>query len=90
MLLSGVKRAFSSDPSRRGSVSRSGDNGSQDSSWSSSSMPSPHRTVESSHYPAHDDILETMNDDDISIRSPAANATDLNPMDIRNTTHLCS
>jgi hypothetical protein len=38
-LLSGVKRALSSGPSSRGSGSRSGDNGSQDSLWSSSFVP---------------------------------------------------
>jgi hypothetical protein len=66
-LLSGVKRALSSGPSSRGSGSRSGDNGLQDSSWSSSFVPSPHRTTGLSHYPVNDDILETTNGYDISI-----------------------
>jgi hypothetical protein len=66
-LLSGVKRALSSSPSSRGSGSRFGDNGSQDSLWSSSFVPSPHGTVGSSHYLAHDDVPEAMNGDDISI-----------------------
>jgi hypothetical protein len=30
-------------------------------------MPSPHETAGSSHYLAHDDVPEAMNDDDISI-----------------------
>jgi hypothetical protein len=66
-LLSGVKRALSSSPSNRGSGSRFGDNGSQDSLRSSSFVPSPHGTVGSSHYLAHDDVPEAMNGDDISI-----------------------
>jgi hypothetical protein len=66
-LLSGVKRALSSSPSSRGSGSRSGDNGAQDSPWSSSFMPSLHGTVGSSHYLAHDDIPEATDGDDISI-----------------------
>jgi hypothetical protein len=68
-LLSGVKRVLSSGPSSRGSGSRSGDNGSQDSPWSSSFVPSPHETVGSSRYLAHDDILVAMDDDDISIHT---------------------
>jgi hypothetical protein len=36
--------------------SRSGDNGLQDSPWSSSFMPSPHETTGSSRYLAHDDV----------------------------------
>jgi hypothetical protein len=68
-LLSGVKRALSSGPSSRGSSSRSGDNKSQDSPWSSSFMPSPHETVGSRNYLAHDDVLEAMNGDDFSIRT---------------------
>jgi hypothetical protein len=66
-LLSGVKRALSSSPSSRGSGSRSGDNGSQDSLRSSSFVPSPHGTAGSSHYLAHDDVPEAMNGVDISI-----------------------
>jgi hypothetical protein len=66
-LLSGVKRALSSGPSSQGSSSRSGDNGSQDSLWSSSFMPLPHGTMGSIHYLAHGDIPEATNDDDISI-----------------------
>jgi hypothetical protein len=68
-LLSGVKRALSSGPSSRGSGSRSSNNGSQDSQWSSSFMPSPHGTMGSSHYLAHDDVLEAMYGNDISIRT---------------------
>jgi hypothetical protein len=66
-LLSGVKRALSSGPSSRGSSSRSGDNGSQDSPLSSSFMPSPHGTLGSSRYLLHDDVPEAMNGNDISI-----------------------
>jgi hypothetical protein len=68
-LLSGVKRALSSGSSSRGSGSRTGDNGSQDSLWSSSFMPSPHGTAGSSRYLAHDDVPEATDGDDISIRS---------------------
>jgi hypothetical protein len=68
-LLSGVKRALSSDPSNHGSGSRSGDNESQDPPWSSSFMPSPHETAGSSRYLAHDDVPEATNSDDISIRT---------------------
>jgi hypothetical protein len=68
-LLSGVKRAISSSPSSRGSGSRSSDNGSQDSPWSSSIMPLPHGTVGSSRYLTHDDIPMAMDGDDISICS---------------------
>jgi hypothetical protein len=68
-LLSGVKQALSSGPSSRGSGSRSGDNGSQDSPWSSSFVPSPHGTTGSSRYLAHDDVPEATNGDDISIRT---------------------
>jgi hypothetical protein len=68
-LLSGVKRVLSTSPSSRGSGSRSNDNGSQDSPWSSSFMPSPHETVGSSRYLAHDDVPEATNGDDISIRT---------------------
>jgi hypothetical protein len=66
-LLSGVKRGLSSGPSSRGSGSRSGDNGSQDSPRSSSFVPSPYGTAGSSRYLAHDDIPKATNDDDISI-----------------------
>jgi hypothetical protein len=66
-LLSGVKRVLLSSPSNRGSSSRSGDNGSQESPWSSSFVPSPHGTVGSSHYLAHDDVPIATNGDDISI-----------------------
>jgi hypothetical protein len=69
MLLSGVKRALLSGPSSRGSGLRSTDNGLKDSPWSSSFMPSLHGTTRSSHYLAHDDVLATMDDDDISIRT---------------------
>jgi hypothetical protein len=67
-LIGGVKRAFSSSPSSRGSSSRSGD-GSQDSTWSSSFVPSPHETGGSIHYLAHDDVPMATDDDDISICS---------------------
>jgi hypothetical protein len=68
-LLSGVKRALSSSSSSRGSGSPSGDNGSQDSLWSLSFMPLLHGTAGSSHYLAHDDVLEAMDDDNITIRT---------------------
>jgi hypothetical protein len=68
-LLSGVQRALSSGPSSRGSGSRSSDNGLQDSPWSSSFMPSPHGTVGSSYYLAHDDVPEATNGNDISIHT---------------------
>jgi hypothetical protein len=68
-LLSKVKRALSTNPSSRGSRSCSGDNGSQDSPWSSSFMPSPHETVGSSHYLSHDDVIEATDGNDISIRT---------------------
>jgi hypothetical protein len=68
-LLSGVKRALSCGPSSRGSGSCSGDNGSQDSPWSSSFVPSPHGTVGLSHHLAHDDVPEAMDVTDISIRT---------------------
>jgi hypothetical protein len=64
-LLSGVKQALSSSPSSRSSSSRSSDNGSQDSPRSSSFVPSPHGTVESSRYLAHNDVLEATGGDDI-------------------------
>jgi hypothetical protein len=68
-LLGGVKRAFSSGLSSRGSNPHSNDSRSQDSPRSSSFMPSPHRTTGSSHYLAHDDVPEARNSDDISIHT---------------------
>jgi hypothetical protein len=68
-LLDGVKRAFSSGPSSRGSSSHSNDSRSQDSPQSLSFVPSSHKTVESIRYLAHDDVHEAMNSDDISIRT---------------------
>jgi hypothetical protein len=67
-LIGGVKRAFSSGQSSRGSSSRSGD-GSQDFARSSSFVPLPHETGGSIHYLAHDDIPMATNSDDISICS---------------------
>jgi hypothetical protein len=55
--------------SSRGSGSRSGDNGSQDSPRSSSFVPSPHGTTGSSHYLAHDDVPAATDSDNISIRA---------------------
>jgi hypothetical protein len=66
-LLSGVKRVLSSGPSNRGSGSRSGDNGSQDSPRSSSFVPSLHGTAGSSRYIAHDDYPEATGGSGISI-----------------------
>jgi hypothetical protein len=63
-----VKRAFSSGPSNRGSGSCSGD-GSQDFTWSSSFVLSPHETGGLIRYLAHDDVLMAMDDDDNYIRS---------------------
>jgi hypothetical protein len=68
-LLSGVKRVLLPGPSSRGSGSRSSDNGSQDSPQSSYFIPTPHGTVESSRYLAHDDLLEAMDGNNISIRT---------------------
>jgi hypothetical protein len=68
-LLSGVKRALSSGPSSQVSGSRSGGNGSQDSSWSLSFMPSLRGTAQSSCYLAHDDVPEATDGDNISICS---------------------
>jgi hypothetical protein len=68
-LLGGVKQAFSSDPSNRGSSSHSNDSRSQDSLRSSSFMTSLHGTLGSSRYLAHDDIPEAMNSNDISIHT---------------------
>jgi hypothetical protein len=67
-LIGGVKRAFSSGSSSRGSGSRSSD-GSQDSTWSSSIVPSLHETGGSIRYLAHDDVPMAMDGDDISICS---------------------
>jgi hypothetical protein len=55
-LLSGVKQALSSSLSSRGFGSRSSDNELQDSPQSLSFMPSPHGTMGSSRYLAHDNI----------------------------------
>jgi hypothetical protein len=68
-LLSGEKRALSSGLSSRGSGSRSGDNGSQDSPQSLSFVPSPHRTTGSRRYLAHNAIPEATDGDDISIHT---------------------
>jgi hypothetical protein len=68
-LLSGVKRALASNPCSRGSSSRSGDNGSQDSPWSLSFVSLPHGTAGLSRYLAHDDVPEATDGDDISIRT---------------------
>jgi hypothetical protein len=59
-MLSGVNRALSFGPSSRGSGSRSSDNRLEDSSWSSSFMPSQHGTAGSSHYLTHDDVPEAL------------------------------
>jgi hypothetical protein len=67
-LIGGVKQAFSSSASSRGSGSCSSD-GSQDSTRSSSFAPSPHKTGGSIRYLAHDDVPMATDDDDISIRS---------------------
>jgi hypothetical protein len=68
-LLSGVKQALSSGTSSRGSGSRSGDNGSQDSARSSSFVASPHETRGSIRCPTHDDIPMATDGDNISFRS---------------------
>jgi hypothetical protein len=68
-LLSGVKRALSSGPSTRGSGSHFDDNRSQDSSRSSSFVPSMHETAGSSRYLAHDDIPKAIDGNNISIRT---------------------
>jgi hypothetical protein len=68
-LLGGVKQAFSSGLSSRGSSSHSNDSISQDSPRSSSFMPSQHGTVGSSRYLTHDDVPEATNIDEISIRT---------------------
>jgi hypothetical protein len=67
-LIGGVKRAFSSSPSSRGSSSCSG-NGSQDSPRSSSFVPSLHETGGSIRYLEHDDVPMATDSDDISICS---------------------
>jgi hypothetical protein len=68
-LLGGVKRAFSSGSSSRGSSSYSGDV-SQDSVWSSSFVPSPHETRGSIRYLAHDDVPIPTDGDGISSIAP--------------------
>jgi hypothetical protein len=60
-----VKRVFPSSPYNRGSSSRSSD-GSQDSAWSSSFVPSSHEIGGSIRYPAHDDVPMATDGDDIS------------------------
>jgi hypothetical protein len=67
-LIDGVKQVFSSIPSSRGSGSHSSD-GSQDSTWSSSFMPSPHETGGSIRYLTHDNIPMATDGDGISIHS---------------------
>jgi hypothetical protein len=67
-LIGGVKRAYLSGPSTRGSGSRSGD-ASQDSTRSLSFVPSPRETRGSIRYLAHDDVLMATDGDDISICS---------------------
>jgi hypothetical protein len=67
-LIGGVKRAFSSGPSSRGSGSCSGD-GSQDFARSSSFIPSPHETRGLIRYLAHDNVPMAMDDNDISIHN---------------------
>jgi hypothetical protein len=67
-LIGEVKQAFSSGPPSLGSRSHSYD-GSQDSIWSSSFMPSPHKTGGSIYNLAHDDVPMATDGDDISIRS---------------------
>jgi hypothetical protein len=67
-LIGGVKRAFSSGPSSRGSGPCSGDV-SQDFVRSSSFVPSPHETGGSIRYLAHNDIPIATDIDDISIHS---------------------
>jgi hypothetical protein len=67
-LICGVKWAFSSGPSSRGSSSRSGD-GSQDSTRPLSFVPSPHETEGSIRYLTHDDVPMATDGDDISICS---------------------
>jgi hypothetical protein len=85
-LLSGVKRALSSNLSSRGSGSCSADNGSQDSR-SSSFMPSSHETAGSCRYLTHDDVLVSMDGDDISIRT--TNVTPSFEAKTRCTSYVC-
>jgi hypothetical protein len=66
-LIGGVKRAFSSSPSSRGSGSCSSD-GSQDYAQSSFFVPSPHETRESICY-EHNDVPRATDGNDISICS---------------------
>jgi hypothetical protein len=66
-LLSGVKQALSSGLSSRGSGSRSGDNGLQDSPRTLSFMPLPHGTTGLSWYLAHNDIPVATKGDNICI-----------------------
>jgi hypothetical protein len=67
-LIEGVKRAFSSGPSSRGSGSCSGD-GSQDSAQSPPFVPSPHETEGPILYLAHNDVPMATDGNDISVRS---------------------
>jgi hypothetical protein len=67
-LIGGVKRAFSSGLSSRGSSSRSG-HGSQDSTRSSSFVASPHETGGSIRYLAHNGVPMATDGDNISIHS---------------------
>jgi hypothetical protein len=68
-LLSRVKGVLPSSLSSRGSGSCSDDNGSQDSSQSSSFIPLLHGTAGSIHYLAHDDVPMATDGDDVSIHS---------------------
>jgi hypothetical protein len=68
-LLSGMKRALSSSPSKQCSGSRSGNTGSQDSPRSLSFVPSLHEIIGSSRYLIHDDVHVATDGDDISIRT---------------------
>jgi hypothetical protein len=67
-LIGGVKRAFPSGSSSRGSGSSSSDR-SQDSAQSPSFMPSPHKTGRSICYLAHDDFPMATDGDNNSIHS---------------------
>jgi hypothetical protein len=60
---------LSSVSSNRGSGSRSGDSGSQDSPRSSSFIPLLHGIVGLSHYLAHDDVPTATDGNDISIHT---------------------
>jgi hypothetical protein len=66
-----VKRALSSGPSSRGSSTRNGDNGSQDSTRSSSFVPSSHGTTGLIHYHAHNNIPMATDGDDFPIHTTA-------------------